>query len=75
MLDGPMDKALQRIHAKPPRPKPPRAEGGSPTSPREGASPPAAPRPSVSPGTAARAPAASEAAPNPQDPGPATDGT
>ena len=34
LLDGDMDKALQRIHAKPPRPKPPRPE-----EPREAAQP------------------------------------
>jgi PTH1 family peptidyl-tRNA hydrolase len=32
LLNGPMDQALARIHAQPPRPKPPRREPESPSS-------------------------------------------
>ena len=35
MLDGDMEKAMMKVHAKPPRPKPPRPEGSPAAAPKE----------------------------------------
>jgi len=45
MLDGGMDQALLKIHAKPPRPKPPRPPAAEGATPSAAALPPGDPRP------------------------------
>ncbi|MEK8045388.1 aminoacyl-tRNA hydrolase [Ideonella margarita] len=45
MLDGGMDQALLKIHAKPPRPKPPRPPAAEGATPSAAAVPPGDPRP------------------------------